>query len=359
MASFDHIIGNDHIKNYLQHMVEAGSLGNSLLFEGVEGIGKSLFAEALAKTILKTDRLNHPDLYIFRPEGKIGMHSIEAMRQFCEKVYMTPFQARWKVFIIHDAERMLPASANALLKTFEEPSLDSVIILLSSRSSSLLPTVLSRCRTVRFHHVEKELIAAFIKARFPLSEEASVRVASLSGGSIGEAVRLAQEGGNAIREKMLDYLALHPQPTYPVMLQAAREISDLVETAKKQEESDVRVNLLRGVETELTAAQQQNLEKEIDGAVALRQAGYAQSLFEVILSWYRDIHLLQTGGRRDLLINADRIADLEKFAQTKKAALESVFTAIKEAKLLLDRSTGLPIVLENLFLKLSIEPIAS
>ena len=342
---FAHILGNEQIKGYLQHMLETRSIGNSLLFAGMDGIGKSLFAEALAKQILKTDKLNHPDLYIYRPEGKIGMHSIEAMRQFTEKVYLSPFQAAYKVFIIHDAERMLPSGANALLKTFEEPALDAIIILLSGRSSSLLPTVLSRCRTIRFHHIEQPLIASYIQKRFSLAPEEANRLASLAGGSIGEAVRLAQEGGCAIRTQVLDYLS---QPhAYPEMLLAARSISELIESAKKQEETEVRSQLLRGLESDLTAAQQQNLEKEIDGAVALRQAAYTQSLFDTILSYYRDIHLLQSNGNRDLLINKDRLPDLSR-----SLPLEALFAAIQEAKLLLDRSTGVQVVLENLFLKI-------
>lgn len=346
---FDHILGNDQIKGFLQHMIDARSIGNSLLFAGIDGIGKSLFAEALAKQILKTEKLTHPDLYIYRPEGKIGMHSIDAMRQFCEKVYMTPFQAQNKVFIIHDAERMLPTSSNALLKTFEEPALDAIIILLSGRMSSLLPTVLSRCRTVRFHHIEQQIIASHIQTQFSLSSEEAERIASLSGGSIGEAVRLAQGEGSVIRTKMLDYLS-RPH-TYPEMLLAAREISELVDSAKKQEETEVRSQLSRSLATDLTAAQQQNLDKEIDGAVAVRQSAYAQSLFDVILSYYRDSQLLHHKGNHRLLINQDRLEDLSKAHAPKP--LESIFDAIKEAKLLLDRSTGMQIVLENLFLKLS------
>ena len=76
--------------------------------------------------------------------------SLSLGREMCEKVYMAPFEAKWKIFIIEDAERMLPTSANALLKTFEEPAPNSVIILISDHPERLLPTVLSRCRKVHF-----------------------------------------------------------------------------------------------------------------------------------------------------------------------------------------------------------------
>ena len=136
---FEDIVGNDQIKEYLKRMVEQRAVANSLLFAGPEGIGKSLFAHALAKMLLGSD--SHPDLHVYRPEGKIGMHSIDSMRQFSEDVYLAPFQGQWKVFIIHDAERMLTYSANALLKTFEEPAKDALIILLSSAPAALLPTI--------------------------------------------------------------------------------------------------------------------------------------------------------------------------------------------------------------------------
>src|SRR5207244_2098356 len=59
-------------------------------------------------------------------------------------------------FIIHEADRMLPYSSNALLKTFEEPPLDSVIILLTNALETILPTIRSRCRLVNFQTDKNE-----------------------------------------------------------------------------------------------------------------------------------------------------------------------------------------------------------
>ena len=137
---FKHILGNDQIKFFLSQTLKLGTVGNSLLFAGPDGVGKSLFAEAFAKALIsqddpkgshrdKIESGNHPDIRVYRPEGKIGMHSLGSMRQFTEEVYQSPFEAKFKVFIIHDADRMLPASSNALLKTFEEPLQNSIIIL--------------------------------------------------------------------------------------------------------------------------------------------------------------------------------------------------------------------------------------
>src|ERR1700722_5271577 len=150
LESLAEITGNEPIKKYLCRMVEADTIPQSLLFAGPEDADKELFAIAFAKMLVRTENAIHPDIRIYKPEGKIGQHSIQAMREFSEQVYLAPFEAKRKVFIIHDAHRMLSYSANVLLKTFEEPSPDSVIILISHVPDQILPTVLSRCQIIRF-----------------------------------------------------------------------------------------------------------------------------------------------------------------------------------------------------------------
>ena len=66
---------------------------------------------------------------------------------------MAPFEAKAKVFIIKDADRMLPPSANALLKTLEEPTYDSYIIMTTSNLDEILPTIASRCFKINFSSI--------------------------------------------------------------------------------------------------------------------------------------------------------------------------------------------------------------
>ncbi len=350
---FDEIIGNDQVKHYLANMVKKDAIGNSLLFAGIEGIGKSLFAENLAKLILKTDSLkNHPDFYVYRPEGKLGLHSIDSMRQMCEKVYLAPYSSTRKVFIIHNAEKMLPSSANSLLKTFEEPSLDTVIILLSSNPNALLPTILSRCRVIRFHHIAEIDIVSYLIKNLNKNETEASFIAAEAQGSIGKAVRIAGNESDQIRKQLIELMKSQKSTFYSDIVKLARSIADLVEEVKKQEETAVKVLLTKDFQAELTASQTQNLNKEIDGAVALRQSDFALSIFDLILSWTRDLHLLKNKGDVKLLINRDCLEDLGESLKNKPLlSIESVQKMIAEAKLLLDRSTSLHIVLENLFLK--------
>lgn len=363
---FDHIIGNQQIKIYLKRTAERQMVGSSLLFAGPDGVGKSLFASAFAKLLLcqddpkginkhKIESGNHPDIRVYRPEGKIGMHSIASMRQFSEEVYQAPFEGKWKVFILHEADRMLSYSANALLKTFEEPSRDTLIILISSTPSALLPTVLSRCRTLHFNPLAEQDIASYITQRFEKTPEEAELIAYMAQGSIGQAVWLTNEGVSPVRALVLDLLAKGKLSYYKELTGIASQIAERVEAEKKEIEIEVRKMLLKGMGEDLSSAQKQSLEKEVEGAVTMHAMQEAYALFDIVLSWYRDLHLLRLKGNAAYLMHRDYMGAIE-LAAGKGSVLpvEDVQKAIAETRLALERSTSLQICLENLFLKLNI-----
>ncbi|MCE5317277.1 MAG: AAA family ATPase [Parachlamydia sp.] len=345
------IIGNQPIRHYLEHMVATQAVNNSLLFAGPDGIGKSLFALELARQILGEE--SHPDLHLYRPEGKIGLHSIQSMRQMSEEVYMAPFKGKHKVFIIQDAERMLPTSANALLKTFEEPAADTLIVLISSAPASLLPTILSRCRKIYFHPLEEQEIAQFLQEKRQLSTAEAEHLAQLSQGSLGNAIRLLEQGGNQVRATILNQLAKGKAASYTALSDLASELAGLVQDSLKQMGATWRTEMLEERRDQLTSAQRQTLEKEVDGALAMREHQDAQALFDMILGWYRDMHLLHVNGNRAYLIHRDYEADIEQALQRGEILpLEKVQQALAEASLTLERSTPLHYCLETLLLKL-------
>ena len=350
---FENIVGNEHIKEYLQRMVERNAIANSLLFAGPEGIGKSLFAHALAKKLLGSD--NHPDLHVYRPEGKVGMHSIDSLRQFNEAVYMAPFQGKWKVFIIHDAERMLTYSANALLKTFEEPASDALIILLSCAPASLLPTILSRCRTIHFHAISTEAMANLLQDRWKVPPDKAIALAALAHGSIGAAVRLLEQGEDPVRELLIKFLAQGKFESYKELTAAAVAITEKIEEVKQLSEESVKGTLFQGSDEYLTAVQKESLQKEVDGALAVRQMHEAQALFDVISGWYRDLHLLKYNGFKELLYHGSHQNLLEQSLQRGQwLEFDDVQKILKDVRLALERSTSLSIALETLFLRLNL-----
>lgn len=136
----------------LGKLLETGRIPHALLIvDGKES------ATRFARELVGATGEHHPDLHILRPEGKSGLHPVENVRKLTHDMSLSPFQAPYKVFIIEEAERMLPSSSNALLKTFEEPTEGTIILLLTRHREKLLPTILSRCQTYYYH----ETAAAF------------------------------------------------------------------------------------------------------------------------------------------------------------------------------------------------------
>lgn len=144
----------------LSQTAQVGRLGHAWLLLGDPGLGKEQLAERLARLHLCQqpdrgepcgqchscqlfDKGHHPDLGTATIDSKtIG---VEAIREICARLQNSAQLGRGKVVIIPDAERMTESAANALLKTLEEPAGDSLLLLIASQVSRLLPTILSRC----------------------------------------------------------------------------------------------------------------------------------------------------------------------------------------------------------------------
>ncbi len=163
--SFSDVIGQEKPTKMLQGILSAGKLATAYLFSGERGVGKYKTAVAFASALncespvgpdacgscascRKIDSGRHPDLKIVTPEN--GLISVEEIRAVEEFLSYTPYEGKKKVVIVDDADLMNMYSANAFLKTLEEPPDNSIIILVSSRQEMLAETILSRCLKVRF-----------------------------------------------------------------------------------------------------------------------------------------------------------------------------------------------------------------
>lgn len=103
---------------------------------------------------LRIQNDNHPDVFWLRPESKMRLISVDAVRNLIKETQMKPLEGGWKVAIIVAADRMHQSAANAFLKTLEEPPPQSVIILLSTEPHRLLETIVSRCQKIDFGEFE-------------------------------------------------------------------------------------------------------------------------------------------------------------------------------------------------------------
>lgn len=310
--------GKSSVHARLRRFVETGRIPQSLLLIGPEKGTLKEIALTFARMILKTEKKEHPDIRVFVPEGKVGLHPISSMRKFSEDVYLSPFESSKKVFILLEAERMLPTSANALLKTFEEPAPDSVIILATSHPSQMLPTVLSRCQKISIG---------------------------------GECARLTKD--DHLYKLVLNAVASGSLNSYNRILDLTEQLSAQIDEEHKELEQTLKAELIDNQLELLSSLQKETLLKEVDGTVSLSKKERVKEVLIALQSWYRDLYLIKVKGNKSLLLNPDFEEELSNIASsTELPSLQFIEQIVRDTILSLDRSTTPKICLENFFLRL-------
>jgi DNA polymerase-3 subunit delta' len=199
----DEIVGQGPVLERLEAEAASDRRAHAYVFSGPRGIGKRLAAEAFAGLVLCTGEAPpcgacpgcrarasdvHPDLDIVEPpRGKRAL-PVESVRNLVARIALRPALARGRVFLIDRAHTLTEEAANALLKTLEEPPPGSLLVLVTERVQAILPTILSRCRVVRFRPAPAEACARYLKDRG--LEKAEV-LAELADGSPFKAEELA------------------------------------------------------------------------------------------------------------------------------------------------------------------------
>jgi DNA polymerase-3 subunit delta' len=126
-----------------------GRLPHAVLLTGPDGALLERLVERLAAVHLEVDDpIAHADCRVLRPSGKSRTIDIDSVREVIDGVHLTSVSPR-RVVIVHEPDRLGAHSANAFLKTLEEPPAGTLILLQTTNYYSVLPTVLSRC--LRFH----------------------------------------------------------------------------------------------------------------------------------------------------------------------------------------------------------------
>ena len=186
----DNLLINREVNENLKNIVKRKVFSNGYIFYGPEGIGKKQTAIQFIKEIFnqyssnsnneeKIINNNHPDFLLIEPtfflKGNIVSRSenessknkketirIEQIRKMKTFLSQKSIESGIKVVLIVDADLLNEAASNCLLKTLEEPT-NGLFILLTSRLSSLLNTIVSRCQLIRFKSFSKKQLEIFIK----------------------------------------------------------------------------------------------------------------------------------------------------------------------------------------------------
>ncbi len=328
--SFDAIAGQDRAIGALRRALRSNRLAHAYLFAGLDGVGKRTTALEFAKALVcaeqkddacescaacrKVSHGTHPDLHFVGPEGAGRQIKIEALRDretgegLLKDLSLTPNEAPHKVALIdeaHTLSRGQAESANCLLKTLEEPPPASVLILITSRPDQLPETVVSRCQTIRFAPLAPELISERLGAAGVAPETARL-VARSSGGSLGQALSMANdEGLPEARRQLLDVLT-------------GLEETNIVESAA------TFAALVAELATRRTETSEAGIRAE--------SRSMAEWLFDLAVLFYRDVAVRQLGCETGQLANADVEPLIETESRVTERGIRAILDTIENAK---------------------------
>jgi len=319
--SFTSIIGQDRLIRVLQNAIAKDEIDGSYLFTGPCGVGKRTVAVEFAKAVncgkvpldscgecascKKINSMNHPDVAIVKKEEGSSSIKIDMIREIIYQSGLKPYEARKKIFIINDAEDMNEESQNALLKILEEPRENQVFILTASQVSGILPTVISRCRLVRFNLLAQAQIQGLLIKRHGFNESEAILFSHMALGNCRNAIAFKDNDGLKDRDRMLNDFFFRKRAIF------REEVCD----DKKYE--DVERSL------------------------------------EVLLSWYRDLLVSKFTEDRSLFLNLDRIEEIFSYsARFSEDKLEKDIFSVMKAIGYLKRNINPKMALFNMALEL-------
>ncbi len=289
---------NREVLTRFSRLLKSGRMAHAYLFAGPQGIGKSETALSVAKLFnceqvasgqqtqaceqcspcLRIHSGNYPDIHVLDC-GDAESIKIAQVRELIARLQMRAFEAALKICIIKDIENMTPESSNALLKTLEEPSRDTLMILTTSVPEENLPTVVSRCHLIKFFSGSVPVVRQQLMDQLSLDASVAQCLAQFSQGSISKAKDLNGQ-------KFFQYK------------------NDVINNLILQESSDPYLKKILSDKPQLQVA------------------------LTVLLSWFRDLLILKSGGGQKHLVHLDRYDEL--LTLESKYSFENVDGIIEE-----------------------------
>ena len=312
---------------HMQNALRTGAVSHAYILCGDQGSGKLQLARAFAAALQCSDPVrthgliepcgkchsclqvigdSHPDITLIRHQKKNESDRREALsvddaRRMRSDVQIKPYSDPWKIYIVPDADQMTAQAQNALLKTLEEPPAYAVILLLARGTENFLPTVLSRCITLRLRPVPESDLAAWLRNALPeLTEPELLQLARLSQGNPGRAQLLSQDDELRLFIKETDGFLkdLAGKNSYEIA-----QFADGIVGEKKAGKTEKGTAAgLRSARADSTGKQKGKKVDTAEDAAGAQQDAMAQQ--ESVPSWNRqdEFYGVVTDWYRDLLV---------------------------------------------------------
>ena len=324
MAGFKDIVGHEQIIWHLKNAVSTGKISHAYMFNGEQGSGKKLLANLFAMTLqceeggtepcmkCRSCRQaltgNHPDIIRVSHEkpNTIGVEDIRG--QVNGDIQIRPYNGKYKLYIISDADRMTVQAQNAILKTIEEPPGYAVLMLLANNADMMLPTILSRCVRLNLKAVKDGDIKEYLMKNMQIPDYQAEISAAFAQGNVGKAVKLASSDKfNEMKQDVLELLRYMDR----------MELYEIMDAVK-------RINAYR---------------EDMD------------DFLDLLTVWFRDVLLFKATLDAGSLIFKDELPAIQKRARTSSyEGLEEIIRAIDRARVRLKANVNFDLVLELLLL---------
>lgn len=330
MNNIGELRGHHKNRELLKKQLRENFVSGSYLFSGMEAIGKKKtalwFAQmvncesddapcGVCRSCRKIEKGLHPDVVVItRAEDKTVITIDQIREQLLNESNFKPLEGRYRVFIIDDAHLLNDQAQNSLLKVLEEPGSTIIIVLVTSRPSELIGTIISRCRSMKFFPLPKDDMDGILRRNHDIPEERVHLVAATAAGSPGKAINQALDDQFwKMRKSIFSTLELLPDGKNGVIIKFINSF--------KISRTDVE---------------------------------HLESVFEILLSWFRDILFLQDGMDDSFLINRDFRESLDKVTYCyEQADIFSIQELILEVrKLVFENNMNIQLGLQRILIKI-------
>ncbi len=320
---------------------DPASMTHAWLFTGPPGSGRSVAARAFAaalqcpshgcgacascRTVMAG---THADVREVVPDGL--SISVGSMRELVAISSRRPATGRYQIMIITDADRLTEGAANALLKAVEEPPERTIFLLCapSNHPDDVRVTIRSRCRVVPLRSPSPDAVAGVLVRRDGLDVETAAWAASVSGGHVGRARRLARDAAARERREQALGLPLRIRGLGDAfayageLVRAAKaEAAELAETRDTTEREELSVAMGAGGVGKGAAAAargakaaERELEKRQKSRSTRNQRDAIDRVLVDMAGFFRDA-LVAGSGASVALANPDRAADVQRAAR--------------------------------------------
>ncbi len=273
----------------------------------------------------------HPDVKQYAPAGVHG-YLVEQVRELVEDVSLAPVRAKAKVYILESVDRLRGTSANALLKTIEEPPEGVMFILVARSSDAVLPTIVSRCQQVPFRVIPPSVARETVQQGAGVGEQEARIALSIADTPERALEFLASPGRRNVRRIMVRTLGeLAHDDTWDVLV-ASRELCEAVRKPLDDARGDKTPYVSETDAEYLSAKALRQIEEAYKRELTARERSGIIEAIAAAESLLRDV-LVCCEGAEEPIVNVDMGDAVERIAQSVStasvlAALDACRTAV-------------------------------